>query len=189
MIQYPVKINRAALQAIDFKMMHVWVARFFYIYLTHEWFVFGTRSEGYNPYTFKIMLMVLPRAFLFFTIGLWLSTTQCGFRHKKLVCLLLLPSLLVSPSILGFPLSIMGWIAFLVAFWSYLIIFRETGKTKWNGASNEYFYDFNTSQVLRRDQFVAEIKLGHYPAYGVRTVHFVEFPFSKKDNDPFNNLG
>jgi len=57
-----------------------------------------------------------------------------------------------------------------------------------NGA-NEYFYDFTTSKVLSRSEFVAEIKAGHYPGYGVRRVNGADFPFSKRDNDPSNNLG
>ena len=55
--------------------------------------------------------------------------------------------------------------------------------------TNEYFFDFTTSKVLSRPEFVAEIKEGHYPGYEVRRINGAEFPFSKRDNDPFNNLG
>ncbi|MCX6128222.1 MAG: hypothetical protein NTX25_04060 [Proteobacteria bacterium] len=61
-------------------------------------------------------------------------------------------------------------------------------KENQNG-SNEYFYDFTTSKVLSRSEFVAEIIAGRYPGYGVRRVKGAEFPFSKRDNDPSNNLG
>ncbi len=57
-----------------------------------------------------------------------------------------------------------------------------------NGA-NEYFFDFTTSKVLSRSEFVAEIKAGRYSGYGVRRVNGTDFPFSKKDEDPSNNLG
>ncbi len=54
---------------------------------------------------------------------------------------------------------------------------------------NEFFYDFSTSKVLSRPEFVAEIRAGHYPGYGVRTVNGSDIPFSKKDDDTTNNLG
>jgi len=57
-----------------------------------------------------------------------------------------------------------------------------------NGA-NEYFFDFKTSKVLSRAEFIADIKAGLYPSYGLKLVNGTEFPFSKKDNDPTNNLG
>ena len=57
-----------------------------------------------------------------------------------------------------------------------------------NGA-NEYFYDFTTSKVLSRSEFVIEIRAGHYPGYDVKMVDGLEFPFSKRDKNPFNNLG
>jgi hypothetical protein len=55
--------------------------------------------------------------------------------------------------------------------------------------SNEYFYDFTTPKILSRSDFVAEIKAGRYPGYGVRRVNGAEYPFSKRDRDPSNNLG
>jgi hypothetical protein len=54
---------------------------------------------------------------------------------------------------------------------------------------NEHFYDFNSSKLLSRAEFVAEIQAGHYPGYGIRTVRGVDYPFSKSDSDPLNNLG
>jgi hypothetical protein len=54
---------------------------------------------------------------------------------------------------------------------------------------NEHFYDFKTSQVLTRSEFVEGIHSGRYPGYGIRNVKGVDYPFSKKDDDPLNNLG
>ena len=127
MIHYPKKID---LGSVDFKMVHAWIARFFTFYLTYKWFVFSTDSDAYNRYAFRTMVTMIPKVFLLYVIGLWLSTTQWGLRHKKTLYVLLLPSLLMSPSIAGFPLSMMGWLSFFVAIWSYLIIYKteETGK-------------------------------------------------------------
>lgn len=55
--------------------------------------------------------------------------------------------------------------------------------------TNEYFYDVATSKVLTRAEFVAEIIAGRYPGYAVKHVKGVEYPFSKRDKDPLNNLG
>jgi len=41
-----------------------------------------------------------------------------------------LPSLLMSPSIAGFPFSAMGWLSFFVAIWSYIVIYKTKGKSK-----------------------------------------------------------
>ena len=57
-----------------------------------------------------------------------------------------------------------------------------------NGA-NEYFFDFTTSKVLSRSEFIAEIKAGRYPGYVVRRINGADFPFSKREKDPSNNLG
>lgn len=122
MILHPAKIGLRSLQSVDFKIAHAWVARFFSVYLTYEWFVFANRSDAYNRYSLKIMATMIPKVFVLYLIGLWLSSTQWGLRHKKTMYFLLLPSLLMSPSIAGFPFSIMGWLSFFVAIWSYLII-------------------------------------------------------------------
>lgn len=124
MIQYPVKIASRHLRSVDFKIAHPWVARFFSVYLTYEWFIFATRSDEYNRYTLKIMATMIPKVFILYVIGLWLSSTLWGLRHKKTLFFLLLPSLLMSPSIAGFPFSIMGWLSFFVAIWSYFIIYK-----------------------------------------------------------------
>ncbi len=128
MIQNPAREHRTFLHSIDLKKnAHTWVARLLSIYLTHTWFIFGTRSDTHDPYTFRIMLSVIPKAFLFFVLGLWLSTTQWGLQHKKIIYILLLPSLLMSPPIVGFPYSAIGWASFLTAIWSYLIIYKAQG--------------------------------------------------------------
>lgn len=123
MIKSLAKIDRASLPLIDFKIVHTWMARFFAIYLTHEWFLFATRSDAYNRYTFRIMVTMVPKVFCLYVIGLWLSTTQWGVRHKKTMYFLLLPSFFMSPSIAGFPFNIMGWLSFFVAIWSYIVIY------------------------------------------------------------------
>ena len=64
-----------------------------------------------------------------------------------------------------------------------VIVLKENEK-----GVNEYFYDFTNSKVLSRTEFVAEIIAGRYPGYGLRNVKGVDYPFSKKDNDRFNNL-
>ncbi len=129
MMKYPAKIDSHLLRSVDFKTAHTWVARFFSIYLTYEWFVFATRSDAYSRYTLKTMATMIPKVFLLYVIGLWLSSTQWGLQHKKTMYFLLLPSLLMSPSIAGFPFSIMGWLSFFVAIWSCLIIYKaKSGK-------------------------------------------------------------
>lgn len=54
---------------------------------------------------------------------------------------------------------------------------------------NEYFFDFTTSKVLSRAEFVAEIRARNYPGYTVRRVNGADYPFSKRDKDALNNLG
>jgi hypothetical protein len=125
MIHYPSKIDLRHLRSIDFKMAHAWIARFFAIYLTYKWFIFSTDSDAFNRYAFRTMVTMIPKVFLLYVIGLWLSTTQWGLRHKKTIYVVLLPSILMSPSIAGFPFSIMGWLSFFVAIWSYLIIYKH----------------------------------------------------------------
>ncbi len=122
MTHSPAKINTQGLRLLAFKKAHFWTARFFSVYLTYEWFLFSTDSDAYRRFALRTMITMIPKVFLLYVIGLWLSTTQWGLRHKKTLYVLLLPSLLMSPSIAGFPFSTMGWLAFFVAIWSYLII-------------------------------------------------------------------
>jgi hypothetical protein len=128
MIQYSAKLGSLSLRSVDFKITHTWIARFFSVYLTYEWFIFSTDSDAYSRYAFRTMVTMIPKVFLFYVIGLWLSTTQWGVRHKKILYILLLPSLLMTPSIAGFPFSIMGWASFLVVLWSYMVIYKGEGK-------------------------------------------------------------
>jgi hypothetical protein len=112
-------------QLLNPGMLHKWVARIFSCYLTYKWFLFTTQSDVVHiRFTFRIMIEQIPKVFVLFVIGLWLSTTDWGWRHKKTVYLLLLPSLLMSPQIVGFPFSIMGWLSFLVALWSYFSVYK-----------------------------------------------------------------
>lgn len=121
--------NMISILSVNTEKMHTAVARVFSVYLTHEWFVYGLKSDVLNPYTWKLLLTVMPRAFLFFVLGLWLSTTDLGKRFKKTTYILLLPSLLMSPSIAGFPYSVMGWLSFFVAIWSYVTVHKFEVKT------------------------------------------------------------
>jgi hypothetical protein len=124
MIQYPAKVDLRCLRFIDSKKAHTWVARFFSIYLTYEWFVFSTRSNLERRFEFKVMTIQIPWVFLNYILGLWLSTTKISLKYKKLSYFLLLPSLLMSPAIAGFPYDIMGWLSLFVAIWSYRIIYK-----------------------------------------------------------------
>jgi hypothetical protein len=65
-----------------------------------------------------------------------------------------------------------------------VIVLKENNK-----GGNEYFFDFNTSKVLSRIEFVEGIKAGHFPGYELRRINGVDFPVSKKDDDSTNNLG
>jgi hypothetical protein len=118
------KIYFIDLHSGDVEKLHTFVSRIFCVYQTHAWFVYGLRSDVLNPYTLKLILTVMPKAFIFFVLGLWLSTTEFGKRNKKTTYVLLAPSLLMSPAIAGFPASIMGWLSFFVAVWSYVTINR-----------------------------------------------------------------
>ena len=105
--------------------LHRWLARILSCYLTYVWFLFTTQSDvAHIRFTFRIMIEQIPKVFLLFVIGLWLSTTDWGWRHKKTVYLLLLPSLLMSPQIDGFPFTIMGWLSFAVALWAYFTVYN-----------------------------------------------------------------
>jgi hypothetical protein len=113
---------------VDAIKAHTLLARVFCVFITHEWFVYGLRSDVLNPYTVRLMLTVMPKAFLFFVSGLWLSTTAFGARHKKTTYFLLLPSLVMSPAIIGFPGAFMGWLCVLIAIWSYVRVHKSTGR-------------------------------------------------------------
>jgi|GEM_PF-3235392 len=107
------------------RKLYRWVARIFSCYLTYEWFLFTTQSDvAHIRFTFRIMTEQIPKVFVLFVIGLWLSSTAWGWRHKKTVYLLLLPSLLMSPQIAGFPFTIMGWLSFAVALWAYITVYN-----------------------------------------------------------------
>lgn len=124
MNQIPKTADSTFTRFITWRAAHVWIARFFSIFLTHEWFVFATRSDAFNRYRAQVILTMMPKVFVLYVLGLWLSSTQWGFRHKKVTYVLLLPSLLMSPSVAGFPGTFMGWLALFVAIWSYVIIYK-----------------------------------------------------------------
>ena len=65
-----------------------------------------------------------------------------------------------------------------------VVVLRENDR-----GVNEFFYDLATSKAMNRTEFVVEIIAGRYPGYGVKHVNGVDYPFSKRDKDPSNNLG
>ena len=138
MIQNTAKIDWKFEKNIDSKLFHTLTARLFSIYLTYKWFVFSTDSDAYNRFALRTVFTMAPKVFLLYVIGLWLSTTPWGMRHKKSLYFLLLPSLLMSPSIAGFPFSLMGWASFFVAMWSYLIIYKTKAEVEWIGGHQTY---------------------------------------------------
>lgn len=46
--------------------------------------------------------------------------------------------------------------------------------------------DLSNNSVGRK---LGSIQAGHYQGYGIRNVRGVDYPFSKRDSDPLNNLG
>lgn len=54
---------------------------------------------------------------------------------------------------------------------------------------NELFQDVNSKKILTREQVVACIKCGTYPAYHLRVINGIETPCSNPDKSKLNNLG
>lgn len=61
-------------------------------------------------------------------------------------------------------------------------------KKNQNGA-NELYYDFNLDTVLSKDDFVAEIHGGKYPAYSIRTRNGTPYPVARSNKSGADNLG
>ena len=125
MLQLIIKRYSLLIGSIDYNILHMWIARFFSIYLTYEWFIFSTRSDFERRFTLKVIAIQIPWVFLNYVVGLWLSTTKFGLKYKKISYFLLLPSIVMSPAIAGFPYSIMGWLSLFVAIWSYIRIYKS----------------------------------------------------------------
>lgn len=119
------RVDQHYLRSGVLKVAHTWVARFFCIYLTYKWFMFSTDSDVYNRHAFRTVVTMVPKVFALYILGLWLSTTKWGVRHKQLLYIMLLPSLLMSTPLVGFPFNFTGWVAFLVVLWSYMTVYSE----------------------------------------------------------------
>ncbi len=65
------------------------------------------------------------------------------------------------------------------------VVVLNTTKT----GSNEVFFDFQTSKVISRTEFVTAINSGQYPGYEIRTINGISVPVSKRDGLVTNNLG
>lgn len=65
-----------------------------------------------------------------------------------------------------------------------VIVIKESKKGK-----NLSYLDLNQMKFLSRDDFLSEIKLGHYPRYEIKIINRQETPVSKKDGITPNNLG
>ncbi len=54
---------------------------------------------------------------------------------------------------------------------------------------NQKFRDNHNKTDMTRNQFVNEIKKGHYPNYHIRNINGVDTPVSNPDQSQNNNLG
>lgn len=104
------------------------------LYVTWEWHLFTTRSdflhERYSPF---FLLEQLPKLFIVYSLGLWLSATKWGQNHPKSTALLMVPSALIS-----FPMvSYRSWAGSVlvlgVVLWSYAKLFRYWRSLRWSG--------------------------------------------------------
>ena len=97
-------------------MFFSWMIRILTIYLTWTWFVYLTESDVPvdQPYSIGMLLKCIPQMFLIFGLGLWISTTRYALRYKFITCLLMGPTLLASPLLLGVSNTIIGWGLFIV---------------------------------------------------------------------------
>jgi hypothetical protein len=64
-----------------------------------------------------------------------------------------------------------------------IIVLKEGEKGR-----NEVFFDLIKNIMLSREEFIASIKSGNYPAYSVKLINGLPTPVSKPDGRVTNNL-
>ena len=64
-----------------------------------------------------------------------------------------------------------------------VVVLKENKKGR-----NEVFLDLIKNIMFSRDEFVAAIKSGEYPAYTVKMINGLPTPVSKPDGTDSNNL-
>jgi hypothetical protein len=113
------------LSKANYLFVHTFVARALTIILTAYWYMFAVRSIAWGKrFAFAIMLLTLFKVACY-SLGLWISTTRWGTKHKWLTSILLIPSLILSPVMVSHYNHVIAWVVFAVAIWSYWIIIRE----------------------------------------------------------------
>jgi hypothetical protein len=109
-----------------FLRLHTLIARVAAIYLTYSWYMFFVHSKPFHlRYSAEYLIRLIPYCALY-SLGLWLSTTTWGKRHRILTSVLLVSTLVASPMITP---NIFGAVAiFCLALWSYWRLFSSVGK-------------------------------------------------------------
>jgi hypothetical protein len=81
-----------------------------------------------DPHDIRNIITVAPQAFLFWNLGLWLSTTDWATRHRLWSAFVMLPAP-ASAVLLGFPFSYESWVVAAIIVWSFtMVIIKEKDK-------------------------------------------------------------
>jgi hypothetical protein len=86
----------------------------------------GSDFAVQGRFELKNLIWIIPQAFLLWNLGLWLSTTLWGHKHRILTSIMILPAL-ASPILLEFPYSTLGWLTAAIILWSYWIVLLHGG--------------------------------------------------------------
>lgn len=111
---------------VDFDSLQRLVVRFLCCVFTYQWYWHSVRWD-FDPsdrFSLKNVILIGPFVFVVWNLGLFLSTTKWGERHKALTAILMLPSLFASPLVVGWGTSISGLFVFSVYLVSYWRIMR-----------------------------------------------------------------
>jgi hypothetical protein len=95
--KWPFKISQ--LKKLKFDNLHKWVIRALCLILTCQWYWFAVRwdFEPLERFAFKNLILITPYVFFIWNLGLWLSTTKWGIRHKLVTSILMVPAFIASP--------------------------------------------------------------------------------------------
>jgi MFS superfamily sulfate permease-like transporter len=87
----------------DLDKAHTWAVRVLCLIFTYQWYWHGVRwdFEPHDRFSLRTLLVIAPFVFVVWNLGLFLSTTKWGLKHKVVTSLLMLPAAFASPLIVG----------------------------------------------------------------------------------------
>ena len=109
-----------------------WLIRCVSLLITYRLYMYtvsGSDFPHHERFTLNNLFWITLKIFTIYGLGLWISVSRFAKNNRIIVLIMMLPGFIFAPLILGFPFSLLGWVAFVTFLLSIYLISNFKGST------------------------------------------------------------